>query len=94
VNLRYPQELRDDIDKLRQTLVSTPSGAQVPLGQLAEIDLHKGPPMIKSENARLTAWVYVDIAGLDVGTYVKQAQQVVASQVPLPQGYNIVWSGQ
>ncbi|MAX27515.1 MAG: hypothetical protein CMJ19_23715 [Phycisphaeraceae bacterium] len=50
--------------------------------------------MIKSENARLTAWVYVDIAGLDVGTYVKQAQQVVASQVPLPQGYNIVWSGQ
>jgi Cu(I)/Ag(I) efflux system membrane protein CusA/SilA len=94
VNLRYPQELRDNVDKLRQTLVSTPSGAHVPLGQLAEIVLHKGPPMIKSENARLTAWVYVDIAGLDVGSYVQQAQQVVASQVQLPQGYNIVWSGQ
>jgi Cu(I)/Ag(I) efflux system membrane protein CusA/SilA len=94
VNLRYPSELRDNIEKLRQTLVATPSGAQVPLGQLAEIDLHKGPPMIKSENARLTAWVFVDIAGLDVGTYVQRAQQVVEAQITLPQGYNIVWSGQ
>ncbi|MBL4702264.1 MAG: efflux RND transporter permease subunit [Phycisphaeraceae bacterium] len=94
VNLRYPQEIRDNIDKLKQTLVATPSGAQIPLGQLAEISLSKGPPMIKSENARLTAWVYVDIAGLDVGTYVEMAQKVVASQIQLPQGYNIVWSGQ
>lgn len=94
VNLRYPQELRDNIDKLEQTLVATPSGMQVPLGQLANFQLHKGPPMIKSENARLTAWVYVDIAGLDVGRYVEMAQQVVASNIKLPQGYNIVWSGQ
>lgn len=94
VNLRYPSELRDNIEKLKQTLVATPSGAQVPLGQLAEIVLHKGPPMIKSENARLTAWVFVDIAGIDVGSYVQRAQQVVESQIQLPEGYNIVWSGQ
>ena len=94
VNLRYPQDLRDNIETLKQTLVATPSGAQVPLGQLADISIHKGPPMIKSENARLTAWVYVDIAGIDVGTYVKHAKGVVESQVQLPQGYSIVWSGQ
>jgi len=94
VNVRYPHELRDDLDSLRQTLVATATGAQVPLGQLAAIDVHKGPPMIKSENARLTSWVFVDIAGIDVGTYVANAQRAVASSVPLPPGYNIVWSGQ
>ena len=94
VNLRYPSELRDNIEKLKQTLVATPSGAQVPLGQLAEIQIHKGPPMIKSENARLTAWVFVDITGIDVGSYVQRAQEVVANQIQLPEGYNIVWSGQ
>jgi len=94
INIRYPHELRDNIVALRQTLVATPSGAQVPIGQLAEINIHKGPPMIKSENARLTSWVYVDIAGIDVGTYVKNAQRAVAEQVDLPAGYSIVWSGQ
>ena len=94
VNVRYPHELRDNIDNIRQTLVSTPSGAQVPIGQLAEIKIHKGPPMIKSENARLTSWVFVDIAGLDVGTYVANAQKAVADMVDLPAGYSIVWSGQ
>jgi Cu(I)/Ag(I) efflux system membrane protein CusA/SilA len=94
VNVRYPHELRDNIDALRQTLVATPSGAQVPIGQLAEIDIHKGPPMVKSENARLTSWVYVDIVGIDVGTYVNNAQEAVARQVDLPAGYSIVWSGQ
>ena len=94
INLRYPHELRDSIDALNQTLVGTPSGAQVPIGQLARVHIHKGPPMIKSENARLTSWVYVDIAGIDVGTYVKNAQRAVAQRVQLPQGYSIVWSGQ
>ncbi len=94
VNVRYPSELRDDIDAVKRTLVSTPSGAQVPLAQLANISIHKGPPMIKSENARLTSWVYVDIVDIDVGTYVQRAQEVVARDVKLPSGYSIVWSGQ
>ncbi len=94
VNVRYPSELRDSSEKLGQTLVTTPSGAQVPLGQVARIEPRQGPPMIKSENARLTSWVYVDIAGIDVGTYVRNAQRAVGAQVPLPAGYSIVWSGQ
>jgi len=94
INVRYPHELRDNIRSLRQTLVATPGGAQIPIGQLADIRVHKGPPMIKSENARLTSWVFVDIAGIDVGTYVKNAQRAVAEQVTLPPGYSIVWSGQ
>ncbi len=94
VNVRYPAELRDNLPALKQTLVATPGGAQVPLGQLAALSIAKGPPMIKSENARLTSWVYVDIAGLDVGTYVENAQRVVADKVTLPPGYSIAWSGQ
>ncbi|MBE2203947.1 MAG: efflux RND transporter permease subunit [Chthoniobacterales bacterium] len=94
VNVRYPSELRDTIEAVRQTLVATPSGAQVPLAQLAEITIRKGPPMVKSENARLTSWVYVDIANIDVGTYVEQAKEVVARAVPMPPGTTVVWSGQ
>jgi len=94
VNVRYPSELREDIDAIKRTLVSTPSAAQVPLAQLADISIHKGPPMIKSENARLTSWVYVDITGIDVGTYVERAREAVARNVQLPAGYSIVWSGQ
>lgn len=94
VNVRYPGELRDNIPALRQTLVATPSGAQVPLAQLADIQSLQGPPMVKSENARLTSWVFVDIAGIDVGTYVQNAQKAVSENISLPQGYSIVWSGQ
>ncbi len=94
VNVRYPSELRDSIEAVRQTLVATPAGAQVPLAQLAEITIRKGPPMVKSENARLTSWVYVDIADVDVGTYVERAKQVVARAVTLPPGTTVVWSGQ
>ncbi len=94
VNIRYPSDLRDNIQGLKQTLVSTPMGAQVPLGQLATINIHKGPPMVKSENARLTSWVFVDIADIDVGTYVRNAQQEIAKTVTLPQGYSLIWSGQ
>ena len=94
VNVRYPEELRGDIEAVKRTLVATPSGAQIPLAQLADISIHKGPPMIKSENARLTSWVYVDISGIDVGTYVNRAREIVEREVELPPGYSIVWSGQ
>lgn len=94
VSVRYPRELRDDITSLKRVLIPTPSGAQIPLTQVANIEVKKGPPAIKSENARRTAWVYVDIKGIDVGTYVKEAKPVVAQEVSIPPGYNIIWSGQ
>ena len=94
VNLRYQRELRDNIPALKRTLVSTPSGAQVPLAQLATIDIHKGPPGIKSENARKNAWIYVDLTTSDIGGWVERAKQHVAQKVPIPPGYSLVWSGQ
>jgi Cu(I)/Ag(I) efflux system membrane protein CusA/SilA len=94
VNLRYGSELRDTPEKLRRILVPTLSGAQVPITQLADIRIIKGPPAIKSENARNNAWVYIDITGIDVGTYVKKAQQIVREKVKLPPGYSLIWSGQ
>jgi len=96
INVRYPSELRDNIVALKRVLVATPAGSQVPLGQLASFRIVKGPPAIKSENARRTAWIYVDIKGIDVGTYVKRAQQVVREKVlpSMAPGYNIIWSGQ
>ena len=94
VNLRYGSELRDSPEKLRRILVPTPTGAHVPIGQLADIKVVKGPPVIKSENARNNAWVYIDLKGIDVGTYVKNAQKVVSENFKLPPGYSLVWSGQ
>jgi Cu(I)/Ag(I) efflux system membrane protein CusA/SilA len=94
LNIRYARELRDDIPALRQVLVATPSGAQIPLGQVAKIAINPGPPMIRSENAQRTAWVFVDIAGRDLGGYVNEAKRVVAKQLKLPPGYTIAWSGQ
>jgi Cu(I)/Ag(I) efflux system membrane protein CusA/SilA len=94
VNLRYGSELRDTPEKLRRILVPTPSGAQVPITQVADIRIVKGPPAIKSENARNNAWIYVDLTGIDVGTYVKKAQQVIRDKIKLPPGYSLVWSGQ
>jgi Cu(I)/Ag(I) efflux system membrane protein CusA/SilA len=94
VNLRYGSELRDTPEKLRRILVPTPTGAQVPITQLADIRIIKGPPSIKSENARNSAWIYVDLVGIDVGTYVKKAQQVIREKIKLPPGYSMVWSGQ
>ncbi len=94
VNVRYPAELRDSPEAMRRILVPTPGGAQVPLGQLADISIHKGPASIKSENSRRTVWVYVDIRGVDVGTYVRKARETVNRHVVLPPGYSIVWSGQ
>ena len=94
VNVRYSRELRDNPEALKQVLVPAPTGARVPLGQLAELRIRKGPPVIKSENARRTAWLYVDIEGVDVGSYVKAAMRAVDSAVKFPSGYSIVWSGQ
>jgi Cu(I)/Ag(I) efflux system membrane protein CusA/SilA len=94
VNLRYPRELRDDPQRLRRVLIPTPSGAQIPLGQLADIRLARGAPSIKTENARPNAWVYVDLKTSDVGGFVAEAKKVLADQVEIPSGYTITWSGQ
>ncbi len=94
INVRYPRELRDNPQALKEILVAGPSGVQVPLGQLATIELRQGPPGIKSENARPNAWVYVDLRGIDVGTWVEKARREVAEKIDLPPGYTIFWSGQ
>jgi len=94
VNLRYSRELRDNLEALKRVLVPTPSGEQIPIGQLASIIPRKGPMVIRSEDTRPNAWVYVDIKDIDVGTYVKNAQRAVAEKIKLPPGYNIIWSGQ
>ncbi|HSF15047.1 MAG TPA: CusA/CzcA family heavy metal efflux RND transporter [Vicinamibacteria bacterium] len=94
VNLRYARELRHSLPMLREVLVPTPMGQHIPLGHLADMRFEKGPPAIKSENSRPNAWIYVDITGIDVGTYVERAQQAVAQNVELPGGYSIGWSGQ
>lgn len=94
VAVRYLRDFRDDPEALREVLVPAKDGAQIPLGQLAEIRVNPGPPMIRSENAQRTAWIFVDITGRDLGGYVADAKRVVADQVPLPPGYTRVWSGQ
>ncbi len=115
VNLRYPRDLRDDMDQLRRVLVTAKSGGavadsgsgmgsstkaeaavpiQVPISELADIELVNGPAMIRDENGMLAAYVYVDITGRDIGGYVEEAKRVVASQMKLPTGYFLVWSGQ
>jgi len=94
INVRYPRELRDDVEALEEILVTTPAGLQVPLGRLAKLDIHPGPPMIKSENARPNAWVFVDLKGIDVGTWVERARETVAREVEVPAGYTLFWSGQ
>ncbi len=94
VNVRYSRELRDNLYDLRRVLIATPTGAQIPINYVADIEFKKGPPVIKSENARRTAWLYVDIRDIDVGTYVKNAKIVVNEEVDFPEGYSLVWSGQ
>ncbi len=94
VNIRYDRDFRNDLDSLKRILVTTPQGARIPIDQVANVSINKGPPGIKSENARRTAWVYVDMTGSDIGSFVKLAQQTVAEKVKLPAGYNLIWSGQ
>jgi copper/silver efflux system protein len=94
VNLRYGRELRDDIEKLKRVLVPVMGGAQLPLGQLADIQVTRGPGMVQSEGGRLTAAVTLHISGSDFGGYVAQAKKVIADKVKIPTGYTLQWSGQ
>jgi Cu(I)/Ag(I) efflux system membrane protein CusA/SilA len=94
INVRYPRELRDSVEKLRDLPVLTERGAQIRLGDVAAIRMTDGPPMLKSENARLSGWVYVDIRGRDLQSTVHDMQMAVAQQIKLPAGYSLSWSGQ
>jgi Cu(I)/Ag(I) efflux system membrane protein CusA/SilA len=94
VNLRYQRDYRENIDALQRVLVSLPKGGSIPLEQLGNLVIRKGPPMIKSENARPNTWVYVDLKDVDVGTFIVDAKQLVKDNLELPAGYSIKWSGQ
>jgi len=94
VNLRYPRRYRDSVERLRELAVVTPGGQQIPLSAVADIRVEDGPPMIKSENARLNGWIFVDIKGVDLGSYVVEAKKAVEEHVELPAGYSLNWSGQ
>lgn len=94
INVRYPQGYRDSVVKLQQLPLVTPSGARIALGDVADIRYEDGPPMIKTENARPNGWVFVDIDGRDLGSYVQEAKQAVAEQLDMPAGYSLAWSGQ
>ena len=94
VNVRYPRETRDSLEKIRNLPVVTPAGAHIPLAEVADIRIESGPGMIKTENARLNGWTYIDIQGRDLGSYVLDAQKAVADQLKLPPGYSVSWSGQ
>ena len=94
INVRYPREVRDSVEKLRDLPVLTERGAQIRLGDVSTIQITDGPPMLKSENARLSGWVYVDIRGRDLSSAVREMQQAVAKELKLPAGYSVSWSGQ
>ncbi|NOR81503.1 MAG: CusA/CzcA family heavy metal efflux RND transporter, partial [Methyloprofundus sp.] len=94
VNLRYPRELRDNLESLKRVLIPTPTNSQIPLALVAKLKLRRGPPSIKSEGARPNAWIYVDINSSDIGGFVAKAKQVVAEQITIPAGYTLTWSGQ
>ena len=94
INVRYPRELRDDVEKLKRILVATPSGAHVPIGQVADIKFTTGPSLIRDENGSLAGFVFVDVAGRDIGGYVDEAKRVIEQNIQLPPGYTLVWAGQ
>ena len=94
INIRYPKDWRDSHIQLQHLPIVTPAGAQIQLREVADVRIEMGPAMIKTENARLNGWIFVDIEGRDLGSYVKQAQQVVADSIDLPAGYTLSWSGQ
>lgn len=94
INVRYPRELRDNLQKLRDLPVITANGSQLALSELANISITEGPPMLKSENARLSNWIYVDLRGRDLKSAVEDMQRAVAEQVKLPEGVSLSWSGQ
>jgi Cu(I)/Ag(I) efflux system membrane protein CusA/SilA len=94
INVRYPQDYRDSVTKLRNLPLITANGARIALADVADVRYEDGPPMIKTENARPNGWVFVDIEGRDLGTYVDNAKRAVAEQLELPAGYSLAWSGQ
>jgi Cu(I)/Ag(I) efflux system membrane protein CusA/SilA len=94
INVRYPRELRDSVEKLRQLPIVTERGAQIALAAVATVQISDGPPMLRSENARLSGWIYVDMRGRDLGSVVADAQRAVAASVKLPPGVSLTWSGQ
>jgi len=94
VNLRYSRELRDNIEAVKRILVPSPNGEQIPIEQVAEIAITKGPMVVRSEAARPTLWVYIDIKGTDVGGYVATAKKAVAQNIKMPAGYTLTWSGE
>jgi len=94
VNLRYPREMRDNLESLKRVLIPTPTGSQIPLTLVSRLNLKRGPPVIKSENSRPNAWIYVDISSSDIGGFVARAKQILAEKVAIPAGYTITWSGQ
>jgi Cu(I)/Ag(I) efflux system membrane protein CusA/SilA len=94
INVRYPREERESLESIRGVLVHSPMGHYGPLGELADLKFVKGPPVIKSEGSRPTAWIYVDVSGKDIGGYVARARDLIEREVKLPAGYNLIWSGQ
>lgn len=94
IMLRYDRPFRESPEQLAEILIPTPTGQHIPLGELAKLVVTDGPPMLRSENARLTGWVFVDITGRDIGTYVAEAAELIRNKVKLPPGYALQWSGQ
>ena len=94
VNIRYPRELRDNVERLREVLVPTPSGAQIPIAQIADIKKVTGPSMLRDENGMLAGYVFVDLSSNDIGGYVDKAKEIVSQGLQVPTGYSLVWSGQ
>jgi copper/silver efflux system protein len=94
INIRYARDLRDDPSAIRQILIPTPAGAQVPLGEVADLKINPGPPMIKSENSRRSATIPIAMSGRDVGSFIADAQKAISANLQLPPGYTIVWSGE
>lgn len=94
VNLRYPRELRDSLEELKTLPIITAIGASIPLSEVAQLNISEGPDMIRSENARLNGWIYIDIANRDLGSYISEAKEKIRHQINLPAGYSLTWSGQ
>lgn len=94
IQLRYPRELRDDVEALKRVLVSTPAGAQVPMVQLADLGITTGPPSIRDEAGQLVGYVFIDVTGRDLVGYVNEAKKMIAQMVQIPKGYYLSWAGQ
>jgi Cu(I)/Ag(I) efflux system membrane protein CusA/SilA len=94
INVRYAREFRDDIDRLKRVLVPMSNGGHIPMAQIADIKMQEGPSMIRDENGLLTGYVYIDVAGRDLGGFITDAKKTVESQVKVPTGYHLIWSGQ